>query len=83
MAARVKERNQPNHFKMKHDNHGSYTEHNGLRTYAMKTALSNVTSTISGSHQAPEGSLARTTHATGKGSLWIAGPTTWKQVTAV
>jgi len=80
MASRVKERNHPNHFKLRHDAFGSYIEQNGLRTYSITRAIPPGTSSTYGGVKIPAGSLVRTNNATGGTNLWIAGANTLNDV---
>jgi hypothetical protein len=75
MAARVKERNHPNHFKLKHDGFGNYIEQNGLRTYSISRPLDVNTSTTYGGTKIPAGSLVRTSDQVGRDKIWVAGVT--------
>jgi hypothetical protein len=80
MATRMKEQGYPNHFRMRHDGIGNYSDQNGVRAYSLTTALTHGLSTTAGGSTAPRGSIARTSHATGRDSLFVAGATTWQEM---
>lgn len=82
MAFRLKEQNHPNHLTIKHDGVGNYLDNNGVRNYSLDYAVAanGSTSTTRNGSTAPAGSRARTTHATGLGTDFVATGGFWVAV---
>lgn len=77
---RLKEQNWNNNWTIGHDGVGNYVSKNGIREYTLITALTDGLSTTANGDTAPRGSTARTTHATGRDQIFVAGAATWEAV---